>query len=479
MGDEEIAEYALALRELKVNSKPVITSLTMLAGEIAGGDAGAAATVAGMVERHIRTAAPKTKLTGFYLLDSISKNVKGHFVACFARNLPDLFLGAFATQDESTRKSMARLLGTWNAVFPQTTLGAIARGLPPGAAGSSSGAFRTGAGSLPPPPGAAGAPMNAAAAGSLLASMVQGGGDVSTLLKSIAAAKAAQRAGSPAEAAPAPPPPPPAPPRAPPPPATLLAAEPRTPSIHEPPALTADFDPSDEGELRRRRARVVDALYGDLPHQCATTGVRFKTRAELDKHLDAQVVRRRAKREGTGAGTTSRGWFVDAASWIRGAAAEAAEETGPAFDDAGAAERATREALEKTSAPADETQKACALSGEPFETFWNAEEEEWHYRGAVVLTRAVGSAPAGALALATAVPRGGEDFGNDFGNEALAALGENEEPSQLLSSKKSSVSSPGKRKRAPSVAVKAEPVAVKAEPAEEGAPAKRRSSRRG
>ena len=189
MGDEEIAEYALALRELKVNSKPVITSLTMLAGEIAGGDAGAAATVAGMVERHIRTAAPKTKLTGFYLLDSISKNVKGHFVACFARNLPDLFLGAFATQDESTRKSMARLLSTWNAVFPQTTLGAIARGLPPGAAGSSSGAFRTGAGALPPPPNAAGAPMNAAAAGSLLASMVQGGGDVSALLKSIAAAK--------------------------------------------------------------------------------------------------------------------------------------------------------------------------------------------------------------------------------------------------------------------------------------------------
>ena len=96
-----------------------------------------------------------------------------------------------------------------------------------------------------------------------------------------------------------------------------------------------------------------------------------------------------------------------------------------------------------------------------------------------MLTRAVGSAPAGALALATAVPRGGEDFGNDEALEALEALGENEEPSQLPLSKKSSVSSPGKRKRAPSVAVKAEPVAVKAEPAEEGAPAKRRSSRRG
>lgn len=472
MGDEEMAEYALALRELKVNSKPVITSLTMLAGEIAGGDEVAASQVAGLVERHIRTAAPKTKLTGFYLLDSISKNVKGHFVACFARNLPDLFLGAFATQDEATKKSMVRLLGTWNAVFPQTTLGAIARGLPPGAAGSSSssGAFLGGA--LPPPPGAAGGvQLNAAAAGSLLASMVQGGGDVSALLKSIAAAKktAAQRAGSPAEAAAAPLPPPPAPPRAPPPPATLAAAEPepRTPSIHEPPALTADFDPSDEGELRRRRERVVDALYGDRPHQCATTGVRFKTRAELDKHLDAQVVRRRAKKEGISG--TSRGWFVDAGSWIRGAAAEAAEAAGPSFVDAEAAEREARAALENCSAPVDETQKTCALSGEPFETFWNAEEEEWHYRGAVVLKKAVGSVPAGALALATAVPRLSE-------NERAGAGDEDDETPP--SPKKAA--SPAKRKRAP--AVKSEPVAaIKAEPLEdEGAqPAKRRSARRG
>lgn len=175
MGDEEMAEYALALRELKVNSKPVITSLTMLADEIAGGDEVAASQVAGLVERHIRTAAPKTKLTGFYLLDSISKNVKGHFVACFARNLPDLFLGAFATQDEATKKSMVRLLGTWNAVFPQTTLGAIARGLPPGAAGSSSssGAFLGGA--LPPPPGAAGGVQLNAGRGRV-ASRVHGAG---------------------------------------------------------------------------------------------------------------------------------------------------------------------------------------------------------------------------------------------------------------------------------------------------------------
>ena len=92
------------------------------------------------------------------------------------------------------------------------------------------------------------------------------------------------------------------------------------------------------------------------------------------------------------------------------------------------------------------------------------------------VARAGGCGPGGARALATAGARGGEEFGNDFGNEALE---ENEGPSQVPLSKKSSVSSPGKRKRTPSVVVKAEPVVVKTEPAEEGAPAKRRSSRRG
>jgi pre-mRNA cleavage complex 2 protein Pcf11 len=162
---------------------------------------------------------------------------------------------------------------------------------------------------------------------------------------------------------------------------------------------------------------------------------------------------------------------VDSGSWIRGAAAEAAEATGPSFVDAVAAEREAREVLENCSAPVDETQKTCALSGEPFETFWNAEEEEWHYRGAVVLKKTIGSVPAGALALATAVPRASE-------NDIAAAGDEDEDEDATPSPKKAA--SPAKRKRAP--AVKSEPVAaIKAEPLEdEGAqPAKRRSARRG
>ena len=73
------------------------------------------------------------------------------------------------------------------------------------------------------------------------------------------------------------------------------------------------------------------------------------------------------------------------------------------------------------------------------------------------------------------------------GDETLGALGENGDASSFEDAKKTTASSPGKRKRTSSVAVKAEPVAVKAEPVavkaepgdDEGAPAKRRSSRRG
>ena len=52
---EHVEEYASALAELTVNSKPIISSLTILAQEIGSYDAAAAASIAGLVETHIRT----------------------------------------------------------------------------------------------------------------------------------------------------------------------------------------------------------------------------------------------------------------------------------------------------------------------------------------------------------------------------------------------------------------------------------------
>ena len=71
MSGEEFEEYASALSELVINSKPIINSLTILAGEIAGQDESRAASIAELIREHIRRSPAKSKLCGFYLLDSV------------------------------------------------------------------------------------------------------------------------------------------------------------------------------------------------------------------------------------------------------------------------------------------------------------------------------------------------------------------------------------------------------------------------
>lgn len=105
MSGEEFEEYASALSELVINSKPIITSLTILAGEIAGNDEARAEAIAELIRGHIRTAPAKTKLCGFYLLDSVVKNLRGPFVRCFATGLSDLFLPAYAKVDVTQKKA--------------------------------------------------------------------------------------------------------------------------------------------------------------------------------------------------------------------------------------------------------------------------------------------------------------------------------------------------------------------------------------
>ena len=131
---EEFDEYASALTELVLNSKPIINSLTILAGEIAGKDEGRARAVATLIRAHIRGLPPKSKLCGFYLLDSVVKNLRGPFVRCFSTGLSDLFLPAYAKVDESQKKSMFRLFNTWKTVFPSSALDDIEPYLAPRAA---------------------------------------------------------------------------------------------------------------------------------------------------------------------------------------------------------------------------------------------------------------------------------------------------------------------------------------------------------
>ena len=492
--DEVCADYADALKDLQVNSKPMITSLTMLAQELGAHDVSIASRIGELIERHIRTSAPKAKLCGFYLMDSIVKNVKGHYVNHFARGLSDLYISVYQISDPQTQKSMAHLFDTWRAVFPQSALEPIERTLPP----------RPQKIRLPPPPPSSaggfynqqqgGYPllhqsginaMAPASAGAMLASMVQGGGDISALLNSIAAVKKATTAGgSPAGSAGAPGgvPPPPAPPAGAPkglrggdsPGASTGASK-----ENQPPRLGVDFDPSrdDEAELRRRREYLVDAMYADRPHQCASTGRRFDDRAQLDAHLDLQALRRRKRKEGS----SSRRWCVDSAAWIAGAAAEAADDA-PAFFEIEHAkkEEDARNAVDVNSSVAKEDDVThCALSGEPFEVFYNEDEDEWHFKRATRLPKDYKGVPAGSIVLVTALPKDGnyddedEDDEDEDDEEEEEVL---EEPALEIKEEPEPEPKPAAKKRKAAVKVKEEVKEEKVEAAVEPV-ATRRSKR--
>jgi hypothetical protein len=235
----------------------------------------------------------------------------------------------------------------------------------------------------PAPPGGGGAS---------LASLLHGlaAGIVSGQLTGGGAGSAPAHALQPPHAPPGVPPPrpPPAPPPGPPP---------------APPSVT--FTPE---ALKAAPERALRALYSSDALQCAATGRRFTDRGAYAAHLDLQYLLKRREKEGK---SLSRRWFVPFDAWISGAAAVGADaDAASAFFDAAAAAAdaaAAAAAAPPASVPVDEAQPACALTGEPFETFWHAEEEEWRYRGAVRLERPLGGVPAGRLVLARAMPREG------------------------------------------------------------------------
>ncbi|KAH3757770.1 pre-mRNA cleavage complex 2 protein Pcf11 [Pelomyxa schiedti] len=119
----EAAEYESELEGLTINSKPIINSLTIIAGE----NMDAAPDIVATIERRIETAPSNQKLPALYLLDSIIKNIGGAYVNLFARNIVNTFIRTFVGVDDSTREALLRLLRTWQQqpIFPMAAVRAI------------------------------------------------------------------------------------------------------------------------------------------------------------------------------------------------------------------------------------------------------------------------------------------------------------------------------------------------------------------
>eukprot|EP00116_Pleurobrachia_bachei_P010969 sb/3471231/ len=111
-------DYIASLSDLKSTSKPLITTLSIVAGEYRK----YGRTITDVIENHLMKAVPSHKLPCLYLVDSIIKNIGAPYIDLLSRCIVKMFVSAFTVGDESVRKLLFKLRCTWKDIFSSEKL---------------------------------------------------------------------------------------------------------------------------------------------------------------------------------------------------------------------------------------------------------------------------------------------------------------------------------------------------------------------
>lgn len=368
------------------------------------------------IEHAILNAQPPHRLPRLYLIDSIIKNVGQPYMSMFAPKILALFCSTYATSPTPSREPMLHLMRTWKGYFPPPLLAAIEQRLAqiryeeslrqgqammptamqPQYAGQpvsmqhqgAMGGYAGGGGGYNYP---AGYPGQAAGGVPAVAGQGYGGRPGASpnvpedVLNSLVSSGVLGAGGS------------------------ARSQDKKTGGAAKAPGR-APIIGTEFKDLSGNQFKdvLIKSLYDSIPYQCKTTGRRFHSQEKYSKHLDALFLK---NRRAASRGTNCRQWYPKESGWLMSAGSAVAEEEDapPVVSAAPTAAEALRMIH---SVPADDDQKHCAITGEPFETFWHPEEDEWHYRDAVRLTRDLGIAQAGQLVLRRCLDAEGVAGGN-------------------------------------------------------------------
>ncbi|KAI7842625.1 hypothetical protein COHA_003729 [Chlorella ohadii] len=426
-----VLAFAQALTELVTVEKKNIVVLTEIARDALRTEPAAAPNLAALISTRILQAAPSQKLPALYLLDSISKLVGEPYKTLFAHNLPEAFMSAWQAGGPGLHRPLDKLLGTWTGVYPQALLadiqGRVAAARAAAAAvqqPSAASGFVAGGGFgfAPTAPLAPMVPDPRLAQQSQFQQQQQqpafGAAQQSYVQAPAYAQQAAGGYAAPMQPAFCQQPQAQQPmmqPQAVHQPAAALqqvsvpdllsslvdagllaapgAAQPVAPlPLHSTPPYASAATATPEREQPASTKLTPDRIKEHNPSALAR--LLRTTEATKSRFLDRKFLRRQQKAAGASA-RGSRFWYLDLDTWqasTTGAAAPSGAAAGVGAPAAGAGMRGTQQvaaaaALEQQnhSVPVDDSQTHCALSGEPFEQFWDEAHQEWRYRGAKAL----------------------------------------------------------------------------------------------